>query len=90
MAEVQKVPFRKSRHGVNQRTVYTSVWCDNYVEKICEGFEVMNAWNMHKITYNDNVEGGGEGVKLEEWLSEETESRKQWKLVARKERNDFF
>lgn len=27
------------------------------MEKICEGFEVMNAWNMHKITYNDNVEG---------------------------------
>lgn len=27
-------------------------------------------------------------VKLEEWLSEETMSREQWKLVVPRERND--
>lgn len=48
----------------------------------------MNALN--KITYDDNVEGGREGgvLSLKNGCLKKTMSRKQWKLVVRRERND--
>lgn len=48
----------------------------------------MNALN--KITYDDNVEGGREGgvLSLKNGCLKKTMSRKQWKLVVRRKRND--
>lgn len=48
----------------------------------------MNALN--EITYDDNVEGAREGgvLSLKNGCLKKTMSRKQWKLVVRRERND--
>lgn len=45
---------------------------------------------MNKITYDDNVEGRREGgvLSLKNGCLKKTMSRKQWKLVVRRERND--
>lgn len=58
------------------------------MEKYPKDSKVMNAWN--KITYDDNVEGGREGgvLSLKNGCLKKTMSRKQWKLVVRRERND--
>lgn len=58
------------------------------MEKYPKDSKVMNALN--KITYDDNVEGGRKGgvLSLKNGCLKKTMSRKQWKLVVRRERNN--